>query len=369
MVRRIPEPSFNNPTKEDWKKLVERTRFQMKGYILLGLTNFTNAGEPKVMQGSRVEICGKLYISQEDEDISGAYTPNVWNFIYAVPNSTDTEIKYVVSTVKPVHNVRKSGWMDGDNRAVAKLFPDGNGGFWDKVVLDHRKRMFDHNPNILPTFGGDLVIEADDVNAIETGRLSPGTYYYEVTGALGGRGGASGLTNWEGNNLEGVNGDWGPAGEYEKGAFFLKEYSVVELYKGNDGTAGTRGGSVPQNTEGKNHTGGGGGSGKNGRPSWLFIEKLNKLIFKLGGIGGKGADAKGLGKITSPYNPGPKGGSAPAKDTTTPSRSINFPTNNGINGQSGTHANSTGGTGATTFTGTSSGSVRIYKIPVPVVLV
>ena len=420
MAVKILEPNPGNPTRAEWERLHHRTRLQGKGFMLLSLVNMNTIGEPKVMAGSRFEIDGRFYAVTEDEAVIGTCTSNVWNFIYAVPSGK--KVGFIYDTVKPVFNVQRSGWMNGDNRAVAKFMFDGNGGYWNKVVLDKQKRMYEHNPNTLPTFGGVEISLNVPVNVIFELNFNPGAYYAEIQGGRGGQGGQGGhggrgacSTGWDDNVMSdgtpGIQGNSGSYGDSGIGCpFMFDKRDSVMAFLGGDGVDGNTGGNGTDGTA--DYTGylsgaqictggggGGGGSGKNGRLTFVYVKGL--MFYKHGGRGGLGGPG-GYGgtysnSLASGGSPG-MGGERPAQDNyvfTSPSQ--DKISNNGNDGESGRNGQAgsnvgagfgfgggtwivgTGGSPGTGgkpkplnifnihtragFKGTSSGKIKFYKLP------
>jgi hypothetical protein len=358
MAKLVEEPSIDGADLDDWKKLLYRTTFQAGGFILLTLENLNTTGVPKILQGSRLQINHALYLVETTESISGTPVVNVVNYIYAVPSSDGKTASFVYRTDPPTFNPVLGGWMRGstEERAVAKTIPGSGNTFWNKVILDTQSAMSNFNPNTLPTSGGTLLYEAAvDVFTVKV--LEPGAYYLEVRGGKGGNGGAGG--DCAGNPAQsGETGEAGKQGDSVTFAFVVKQQSVATLYRGNDGANGTKG----ANTNGYygGEYGAGGGSGKNGKLSYIHVDNVG-FVPALGGQAGKG----GGGKIRDGAFQS-NGAAAPDKNIITCWNMLReiLTSNDGTNGGAGASGSLTvaGGLGATTFLTTSSGYARIYKL-------
>jgi hypothetical protein len=358
----IPEPSINDPTIEDWKKLLYRTAFQAGGFMSFSLENMDSTGVPRVIQGSRFQINHALFLVETTEDISGNLVPNQVNYVYAVPNGE--KATFVYSTTTPVFDPVKGGWYkEQTDRAVAKMIYGVDNTFWNKIILDTEGSIRNFNPNsdTLPNFGGIKIIEAD-VDELKIDVLKPGAYYLEVMGGKGGKGGNGG--NGGGEYNPGADGAGGAEGDFKVVAFLLTQTSVVTLYRGANGANGTNGANGA-NSAGYTGSGGGGGAGKNGKASYIHIENLG-FLYVLGGKGGAGG--KGGNGRSFNTTAGGAGGESPQKDKLTTWNALRdeITSNNGLNGDNGIDASGAkggaGGKGATTFLNTSSGYARIYKL-------
>jgi hypothetical protein len=363
MAKLVEEPKIEGADLDDWKKLLYRTSLQAGGFMLLNLENLNTTGVPRILQGSRLQINHALYLVEATESISGSPVTNTVNYIYAVPSSDGKTASFMYRTDPPTFNQVLGGWMRGstEERAVAKTIPRSGNTFWNKVILDTQSAMSNFNPNTLPTSGGTLLYEAN-LDEFTVKVLEPGAYYLEVKGGRGGNGGDGGDFTGVGITQVGEAGEAGKQGDSVTVAFFINQHSVATLYRGNDGANGSKG--TNSSSYYSSDYGAGGGSGKNGKPSYIHIENIG-FVPALGGQAGKG----GGGKIRDGAFQD-NGAAAPQKNIITCWNMLReiLTSNNGING--GTGSNGSGGTpagglGATTFLTTSSansGYARIYKL-------
>jgi len=355
---------------DDWQRFLFRTTIQGGGFILLQLDNMNTTGVPRVLQGSRFEISGSFFLTENDEDIGGSLVENQVNFIYAVPLGNSAH--FVYSTDRPVFDPRRGGWMNGTDRAVARVFPTDENTFWDKVVLDSESSIRSHNQNIVPATGGTPVATGV-VGRLITTMLPAGAYYVELQGGSGGRGGDGGSSAASSNSLSSDR-SGGAGGRGFENIFITPEFSKV---MGNtpDGENAINGINGSHSIGG---TGGGGGGGKAGRLSYCHIERIGLLIAR-GGRGGNGGMGGGILAHNWAAHSGRPGEAPPQGDRIVSGFILHTATvvtlflgnnggdgargGNGANRSSGTVQGGTGGDGATEFAEASSGYARIFRAP------
>jgi len=366
----IQEPVDRNPMTEDWQRFIFRTTIQGGGFMCLLLDNMNTTGVPRILGGSRFEVNGSFFLTEADEEIQGAPMANAVNFIYAVPSGSFAAFRY--SITRPSFDPRKGGWMDGTNRAVARVFPTDAETFWDKVLLDSEGAMRANNPNAIPTVGGVLVAEGGHGH-IATAVLPPGAYYMQVRGGAGGRGGDGGNGGSQGAaapGYPGAPGEWAAEPATHEHPFVLRRHAAAYLRRGLDGGHGANGGNGGNGSI-SGGGGGGGGSGKTGMPSFALIEGVG-WITALGGRGGAGgAGGRGGRGGTQLGGAGGAAGAPPAIEHLVElGDRESAASQNGPSGSAGSTTGTTSshgsggaaGAGGSAFLPASSGAAAIYRI-------
>jgi hypothetical protein len=118
----------------DWTDFIDMAKDWIVGHINIGLTNFDNDSLPAIAQGSKCEIGGSYFFAASDQAVTGSATASSVNYIYI---ETDGDV--VWSTTAPTWDDTKSGWYNGTDRAVARLYRDGSSNYLDKYVYSQNQ--------------------------------------------------------------------------------------------------------------------------------------------------------------------------------------------------------------------------------------
>jgi hypothetical protein len=269
------------------------------GHINLGLTNINTSGQPKITEGSVIEVGGGIYRVTADETIGDwGIANNATHYIYCAPNGGTAAFFFALEP--PTWSSVKGGWyIYNTHRAVAKFFYT-DGQFNGKVILDSYNAIRAMNmEQPIPNSGGALVSLPSELSLREY-TLEPGAYRIEIKGRRGGNGGVSGP----------FPGGAGGDGEVKSKTVRTDVPLTIKYLRGRDGANGANGGTSGGGTAG------GGGGGSTGGDSLLLIG--NSLIVAEGGNGGAGASywgggGGGGGGGGKKGNPGGDG-TAPAED-------------------------------------------------------
>jgi hypothetical protein len=281
MATLYTEPRNDKITYHEWARLIQKTTFEARSFMALGLTNMNTSGQPQIELGSRLEVGGSLYECTADETIvNWAVTNNVTNYIYCAQNGGTAY--FFFHFAPPAWNSVKGGWyLDSTYRAVAKFFYT-DGQFNGKVILDSYNAIRAVNTEQpIPTTSGEEVAAAA-VNQVKTITLPTGAYRYEMKAGNGGRGGSS-KHNGE------QNGGTGAEGQSSSGTFMLYNPTEIHYAIGGDGRDGENG----QGDSGDGDTESGSGGACTGGST--FIDFGDRVLVCIGGSGGGGSGAAGTG--------------------------------------------------------------------------
>jgi hypothetical protein len=270
MARIFTEPLNNEITYTQWGQLIQKTIFEARGFISLGLTNLNNSAAPQIEYGSRVEVSGSLYLCEATETVTGSPQLGV-NYIYCVTAGSVASFSY--STYPPTWNAVKGGWYNGENRAVAVLYYYG-GAYYSKMVIDGAALPVP-DKSVVPFTTGTLIQNVAGGQTV-TVTLDPGEYIIEIAGAGGGGGGnsAGGQSYYKGGD-----------GGYLKQRITFREKTWVFVWAGKGGGKG--GGSG--DSDGGGAGGGGGGTAALVVPCYA-MPRAGILFVAGGGGGGSGAN-------------------------------------------------------------------------------
>ncbi len=117
-----------------WTDDIDIRKDWIIGHINIGLTNFDNDSLPAIAQGSKVEIGGAYFVAASDQAVGGSASASTVNYIYIETNGD-----VVWSTTAPTWDDTKSGWYNGTNRAVARVYRDGSSNYIDKYVYSENQ--------------------------------------------------------------------------------------------------------------------------------------------------------------------------------------------------------------------------------------
>jgi hypothetical protein len=280
-VLQVEEPGVDTVSIDDWHKLVNRTTVQGGGFMLLSLSEMETTARPRVLQGSRFELNGALYIVENDEDIqdpSGGLGEKEY-FIYAVPTSEGVIFQFFEQ--RPSFNPMLGGWFSGQSRCIGRTTYFGP-GWYNKVVMDSYDAINSFNPANITEVTGTTIWNDTTFNKWISKTLLPGVYRVTVAGGKGGNGGNGGYNT----NTPYIGGQGGQGGQITVIIYLIiTQPALVRYIIGKDGTKGGDGNLISGNIVG-------GGGGASGMPSLFYFNGELVSIASGGGGGGGGSSSR-----------------------------------------------------------------------------
>jgi len=97
--------------------------------------------EPQLMEGSRIEVSGDIYIANSDESISGwsGVSVSTQAYIKIVPAGSTATLEF--TSTAPTWSETKKGWYNGNDRYLYMVYKDASGYYTDKNELYNKNEI------------------------------------------------------------------------------------------------------------------------------------------------------------------------------------------------------------------------------------
>lgn len=116
--------------------MANQVESQRIGHQAISLTNFDNALEPAIAQGSVCEVGAALYEADADEPIAGLAAIAADNQVYIMLTVAGAAVTASGTIVAPTWDDSKQGFYSGAARAIGGLYKDAAGDYVNKWLYE-----------------------------------------------------------------------------------------------------------------------------------------------------------------------------------------------------------------------------------------